>query len=53
MEQLLNTEIYAGNTVGDYLSLEFLASLAGSVLAAIVLLVIGMTLAGWRGGSRA
>ncbi|MCA0042295.1 mechanosensitive ion channel family protein [Celeribacter litoreus] len=47
IEQLLNYEIYNGNTVGDYLSLEFLAGIAGSILGALVLLIIGFFLAGF------
>ncbi|QUJ75926.1 mechanosensitive ion channel [Sulfitobacter albidus] len=42
MEQVLNFEIWQGKTVGDILTLEFLTSLVGSVLA-----VIGILLAGW------
>ncbi|MAY87099.1 MAG: mechanosensitive ion channel protein MscS [Pseudooceanicola sp.] len=47
MQDLLNTEIYDGNTLGDLLTLEFLASLAGSVLAAIAILLVGWMLASW------
>ncbi|MGR3433907.1 MAG: mechanosensitive ion channel family protein [Shimia sp.] len=44
---LLNTPIYDGRTAGDFLTIEFLASLVGSVLAAICLLIVGFALAGW------
>lgn len=47
LDQVLNYEIYNGNKVGDYLSLEFLAGIAGSILGALVLIIIGLTLAGF------
>ncbi|PJE36301.1 mechanosensitive ion channel protein MscS [Pseudooceanicola lipolyticus] len=47
MQDLLNTEIWNGKTVADVLTLDFLASLAGSVLAAIVILIVGWIVAGW------
>lgn len=47
MNDLLTTEIWNGKTAGDLLTLEFLASIAGSVLSAILILVIGLFLAGW------
>lgn len=49
MNDLLATEIYAGRTIGDYLSLEFLASVVGSVIAAILILVVGLIISGWVG----
>ncbi|WP_299652835.1 mechanosensitive ion channel family protein [uncultured Tateyamaria sp.] len=49
MNDLLATELWEGNTLGDYLSLEFLASIVGSVVAAIVILIIGWTIAAWLG----
>ncbi|WP_434289478.1 mechanosensitive ion channel family protein [Celeribacter sp. SCSIO 80788] len=48
-EKLLNYEIYNGHTVGDYLSLEFLAGIAGSILGALLLLIAGMMISGWVG----
>ena len=36
MEDLLSTELYAGMTLGEFVSLEFLASILGNILAAIV-----------------
>lgn len=47
MDELLNTEVWNGNTIGDYLTLEFLASIVGSVVAAIVILILGWVVAGW------
>lgn len=52
MEQintLLATEVWQGKTLGDYLSLEFLASIVGSVLAAITILILGWIIAAWLG----
>jgi|GEM_PF-5982938 len=45
MNELLSTEIYAGRTLGDFLSLQFLASVLGDVLAAIVIIVLGILMA--------
>lgn len=47
MQDLLNTEIWNGKTVADYLTLEFLASIVGSVLAAILILILGLVVSGW------
>ena len=47
MNKLLNTEIWNGKTLGDLLTLEFLVSVAGSVLSAILILLIGWMVAGW------
>ena len=47
MRDFLSTEIYAGRTVGDFLSLEFLASILGDVLAAIVIVVLAFAVSGW------
>ena len=47
MEDVLTTEIWNGNTIADILTLDFLASVAGSVLAAIAILVVGWILASW------
>lgn len=46
IEQILNYPIYNGQTVGDYLSLEFLLGVGGSILGALFLLAIGMLIAG-------
>lgn len=47
MEELLNTEIWDGRTVADLLTLEFLASIVGNVLAALLILIIGFMIGGW------
>ncbi|WP_417268253.1 mechanosensitive ion channel family protein [Celeribacter baekdonensis] len=47
IEQILNYPIYNGQTVGDYLSLEFLLGVGGSILGAVCLVVLGMLIAGW------
>lgn len=47
LDQLLQTEIWAGQTIGDFLTLEFLASIVGSVLAAIAILLVGWILSSW------
>ncbi|WP_411889322.1 mechanosensitive ion channel family protein [Yoonia sp. SDW83-1] len=47
MEELLNTEIWDGRTIADLLTLEFLASIFGSVIAAILILIVGFIIGGW------
>ncbi|WP_194097845.1 mechanosensitive ion channel family protein [Marivivens aquimaris] len=47
MEQLLDTEIWNGNTVGDYLTLDFLAGLAGDILSIILIVILGFAISGW------
>ncbi len=47
MEELLNTEIWDGRTVADLLTLEFLASIFGSVIAALLILIVGFIIGGW------
>ena len=47
MQDLMNTEIWNGTTLADVLTLEFLASLAGSVVGALALVLGGFILAGW------
>ncbi|WP_460272705.1 mechanosensitive ion channel family protein [Celeribacter sp. ULVN23_4] len=49
LENLLSYEIYNGHTVGDYLSLEYLAGIAGSIIGALILLIAGMMISGWIG----
>ena len=49
INNLLATEVWQGKTLGDYLSLEFLASIVGSVLAAIGILILGWIIAAWLG----
>jgi small conductance mechanosensitive channel len=47
MEDLLQTEVVSGKTLADLLTIEFLASIVGSVLAAILILVVGFIIGGW------
>ncbi|EBA13688.1 mechanosensitive ion channel family protein [Roseobacter sp. CCS2] len=47
MDELLNTVIWDGNTIADLLTLEFLASAVGNVLAALAILFIGFLVGGW------
>jgi small conductance mechanosensitive channel len=47
MEDLLQTEVVSGKTLADLLTIEFLASIVGSVLAAILLRVVGFIIGGW------
>ena len=47
MEQLLNTQVWDGKTVADYLTLDFLAGLVGDVLAVLLIIIIGFTVANW------
>ena len=47
MQDLLKTEIVDGKTLGDILTVEFLTSVAGSVLAAIIIILIGWFIAAW------
>lgn len=42
---LMTAEIYGGRSLADYLTFEFLVSLIGSTLAALLIIVIGVTLA--------
>lgn len=47
IKDLLNTPLWDGKTVSDLLTLEFLVSLVGSVLGAVVILLLGFMVAGW------
>jgi len=47
MQDLLTTELWNGTTLEELLTLQFLASLAGSVLGALAIIVGGFILAGW------
>ncbi|WIV50967.1 mechanosensitive ion channel [Marivivens sp. LCG002] len=47
MEQILSTQVWNGKTVGDYLTVEFLAGLAGDILALIVIVVLGLWVSSW------
>ncbi|MBY6201873.1 mechanosensitive ion channel family protein [Maritalea mobilis] len=47
LESILSTEIANGVTIGDLFTVEFLASLLGDVVLAIVLLLAAFTVSGW------
>ena len=47
LSKLLNTPLVDGKTVGDVLTLHFLASVLGSVLGAILILFVGYLVARW------
>ncbi len=47
MQDLLSKPVLNGKSILDLLTLEFLASIFGSVLTAIVILVAGFIIAGW------
>lgn len=47
MEDLLNTVIVDGKTLSDLMTIDFLASIVGSVLAAILILFVGFLVGGW------
>lgn len=47
MQNLMATELWNDNTLADLLTLQFLASLAGSVLAAVLIIIGGFMPAGW------
>ena len=43
----MNTVIWEGKTLADLLTLEFLATAVGSVLAAVAILFVGFIIGGW------
>ncbi|SMC60584.1 mechanosensitive ion channel family protein [Primorskyibacter flagellatus] len=47
LNSLLNTEIYGGKSLSDLLTLEFLASVVGNVLAAFLILFVGLLIGSW------
>lgn len=49
MEDILNTTIWQGHTLGDLLTVDFLASAIGSVVAAFSILLLGWVVAAWLG----
>jgi small conductance mechanosensitive channel len=49
MNKLLETKIWGENTLADFLTPEFLASLVGSVVAAFAMIFIGFAVSGWLG----
>lgn len=49
VQRILATTVWQGKTVGDLLSVEFMASFLGSVLAATAILFVGWIVAAWLG----
>ncbi|SFR34352.1 mechanosensitive ion channel family protein [Litoreibacter janthinus] len=47
MEELLNTEIWNGKSIADYLTLDMMVSVIGSIASAIAILVIALLVSGW------
>ncbi|MWD27135.1 mechanosensitive ion channel [Aquicoccus sp. SCR17] len=47
LDTIMQTEVWLGQTIGDFLTLQFLASIVGSVLGALVILLIGWILSSW------
>ena len=47
MDNLLNTELWNGQSLADLLTLDFLASILGNVLSAVLILIVGFVIAGW------
>jgi small-conductance mechanosensitive channel len=46
LTKILQTEIYNGNSVADYLTLDFLVSVLGTTVSAVVILVLGFMISG-------
>lgn len=44
---MINTVIWDGRNIADLLTLEFIASAVGNVLAALAILLVGFVLGGW------
>jgi small conductance mechanosensitive channel len=47
LDTLFNTVIWDGKTISDVLTLEFLASAVGNVMAAVAILVVGFLVGSW------
>ena len=47
VHKLMTSEIWNGRTLSDLLTLEFLATAAGSVLGAVAILLVGWILSAW------
>ncbi|MGJ8626238.1 MAG: mechanosensitive ion channel family protein [Sulfitobacter sp.] len=47
MQDLLKTELWQGKTLGDLLTLEFLASTVGSIMGAVAILLVGWIVSAW------
>lgn len=50
MQNLLNTPIINGTSIMDVLTVEFLVSAFGSVLTAIIILIVGFIIGSWVSG---
>ncbi|MCT4369200.1 mechanosensitive ion channel [Yangia mangrovi] len=50
INEVMNTEIYNGTSLSDVFTLDFLASMLGNVVAAIVLLLVGLFIGRWVKG---
>jgi len=50
MDDILETQVWEGATLGDLLTLDFLAGILGSVVAALLILFTGFRLAAWARG---
>ncbi|NIZ11160.1 mechanosensitive ion channel family protein [Pseudooceanicola sp. HF7] len=46
-DELLNTEVWNGQTIGSYLTLDMVTSLVGNIVAALLILVVGLWLSGF------
>lgn len=49
LQDVMGIEVWDGQTLGDLLTLEMLASVLGSVVAAILILLVGWAVAAWLG----
>jgi small conductance mechanosensitive channel len=49
VNDVLSTPLWQGKTLGDFLTIDFLATFFGSVLAAIAILFTGWLMAAWLG----
>ncbi|QDC11336.1 mechanosensitive ion channel family protein [Oceanicola sp. D3] len=47
LNDLMSTPVGADKVLGDYLTIGFLASILGSVVTAILILIVGFVIAGW------
>lgn len=47
MQELMTTDLWNGTTLADVLTLQFLATMAGSVLGALAIVLGGFIIAGW------
>ncbi|WP_353474876.1 mechanosensitive ion channel family protein [Salipiger sp. H15] len=50
INEVMNTEIYNGTSLSDVFTLDFLASMLGNVVAAILLLLVGLFIGRWVKG---